>query len=47
MPENEEKRPKVYLKEYKLQQDPQDYGFADEPFTLEKFKQKFKIVIVK
>ena len=39
--------PKLHLEEYKLKQDPQDYGIADEPWNLDKFKRQFKIVIVR
>ncbi|XP_036347013.1 DNA-directed RNA polymerases I and III subunit RPAC1-like [Rhagoletis pomonella] len=40
-------RPRLYMDEYKLKQDPHDYGLADEPFNLETFKNKFQIVVVK
>lgn len=39
--------PRLHLEEYKLKQDPQDYGIADEPWDLEKFKRQFNIVIVR
>lgn len=38
---------RLHLEEYKLKQDPQDYGIADEPWNFEQFKQYFKIVIVR
>lgn len=41
------KQPRLHLEEYKLKQDPQDYGIADEPWDLEKFKKQFKIVVVR
>lgn len=40
-------RPRVYLEEYKIKQDPYDYGLADDEWDFEKFKRKFKIVIVR
>ncbi|XP_017470984.1 PREDICTED: DNA-directed RNA polymerases I and III subunit RPAC1 [Rhagoletis zephyria] len=40
-------RPRLYMDEHKLKQDPHDYGLADEPFNLETFKNKFQIVVVK
>ncbi|TMW54779.1 hypothetical protein DOY81_000012 [Sarcophaga bullata] len=42
-----EERPKLYMDEYKLKQDPHDYGLADEPIDIETFKKKMKIVIVR
>lgn len=41
------KTPRLHLEEYKLKQDPQDYGIADDVWDLEKFKRQFKIVIVR
>lgn len=47
MPELEEdKKPRVYLEECKIKEDPNDYGFADEIFTIEKFKKSLKINLV-
>lgn len=39
--------PRLHLEEYKLKQDPQDYGIADDIWDLERFKRQFKIVIVR
>lgn len=41
----ETKEPLIYLEEYKLKQDPHDFGIADEPWDFEKFVKKFRIVI--
>lgn len=38
---------KLYMEQYKTKQDPNDYGLADERWSLERFKEKMKIVIVK
>ncbi|KAH8377171.1 hypothetical protein KR093_003877, partial [Drosophila rubida] len=46
MPDNK-KRPLLYLEEYKLKQDPQDYGLADEVFNMGAFKSKLQVVIVR
>lgn len=43
----QELKPKLYMDEYKLKQDPQDYGLADEPINVESFKKKFQIVIIR
>lgn len=40
-------KPLLYLEEYKLKPGAHDYGMADEIFTFEKFKEKFRIVIVR
>lgn len=40
-------KPRIYLEEHKLKQDPHDYGLADDEWTLEAFKKKFKIVVVR
>lgn len=45
--DSSKKQPRLHLEEYKLKQDPQDYGIADEPWDLEKFKKQFKIVVVR
>lgn len=42
-----EKTPRLHLEEYKLKQDPQDYGIADDVWNMERFKRQFKIVIVR
>lgn len=42
-----DERPKLYMDEYKLKQDPHDYGLADEPIDIETFKAKMKIVIIR
>lgn len=46
MPALEEK-PRLYMDEYKLKQDPHDYGLADEPIDIETYKAKMRIVIVR
>jgi DNA-directed RNA polymerase I and III subunit RPAC1 len=40
-------KPRLYLNEYKLKQDPNDCGISDELWDFEKFKKSMKIVIVK
>lgn len=40
-------KPRLYLDEHKIKQDPHDYGLADDEWTLESFKKKFKIVVVR
>lgn len=40
-------KPKIYLEEYKIKQGAQDYGMADEIWDFEKFKEKFRIVVVR
>ena len=40
-------KPRIYLDEYKLKQDPNDCGMADELWDFEKLKKDMKIVIVK
>ncbi|KAI9586601.1 DNA-directed RNA polymerases I and III subunit RPAC1 [Glossina fuscipes] len=42
-----DERPKLYMDEHKLKQDPHDYGLADDPFDIESFKRKFKIIVVR
>ncbi|KAH8374319.1 DNA-directed RNA polymerases I and III subunit RPAC1 [Drosophila serrata] len=44
-PERDE--PLLYMEEHRVKQDPHDYGLADEVFTMELFKNKMQIVIVK
>lgn len=39
--------PKLHLEEYKVKQDPHDYGLADDGFDIETFKKKFQIVPVR
>lgn len=39
--------PLVYMKEFRLLQDPYDNGLADEPFNIDRFRQRLQIVIVK
>ncbi|XP_034101495.1 DNA-directed RNA polymerases I and III subunit RPAC1 [Drosophila sulfurigaster albostrigata] len=41
------KQPLLYLEEYRLKQDPQDYGLADEVFNMSAFKSKLQVVIVR
>lgn len=41
------KEPLVYMKEFRLLQDPYDNGLADEPFNIERFKKRLQIVIVR
>ena len=42
-----EQKPRVYLEECKIKQDPNDYGMADTYWDLEDFKKRMKIVIVR
>lgn len=42
-----DEKPRIYLTEYKIKQDAHDYGMADDEWSFEKFKQKFRIVVVK
>lgn len=42
-----DEKPRVYLTEYKLKQDAHDYGMADDLWSFENFKKKFRIVIVR
>ncbi|XP_055859173.1 DNA-directed RNA polymerases I and III subunit RPAC1 [Episyrphus balteatus] len=41
------RKPRLYLDEHKLKQDPHDYGLADDEWNLETFKKKFQIVVVR
>lgn len=41
-----EKKPRLILEEYKIKENPNDYGFSDEPFNREKFKKNLKINVV-
>ncbi|XP_034474200.1 DNA-directed RNA polymerases I and III subunit RPAC1 [Drosophila innubila] len=40
-------QPLLYLEEYRVKQDPQDYGLADEVFNMGAFKSKLQVVIVR
>ncbi|EDW77592.1 uncharacterized protein Dwil_GK24584 [Drosophila willistoni] len=40
-------QPLLYMEEYRVKQDPQDYGLADEVFNIDIFKQKLKVTIVR
>lgn len=40
-------KPRIYLEEHKLKQGASDYGLADEHWDFEKFKKKFRVVIVR
>lgn len=42
-----EKKPRIYLEEYKLKQDPHDYGLSEDTWDLKKFKKNFRIVIIR
>ncbi|XP_065355743.1 DNA-directed RNA polymerases I and III subunit RPAC1 [Calliphora vicina] len=42
-----QEKPKLYMDEYKLKQDPQDYGLADDPVDIETFKKKMQIIVVR
>lgn len=42
-----DQKPRVYLTEYKIKQDAHDYGMADDFWSIENFKKKFSIVVVK
>lgn len=44
---NDAKKPLLYMEEYRVKQDPQDYGLADEVFNMEIFKEKLQVVIVR
>jgi DNA-directed RNA polymerase I and III subunit RPAC1 len=44
---HEDQKPRLRLEEYKIKEDARDYGFNDEIFSREKFKQNIKIEIVK
>ncbi|XP_030384014.1 DNA-directed RNA polymerases I and III subunit RPAC1 [Scaptodrosophila lebanonensis] len=46
MPE-ERNQPLSYLNEFAIKQDPEDYGLADDVFSIEAFKQKLHIVVVR
>lgn len=39
--------PKIYLEEYKVKQGAEDYGMADGIWTFEKFKETFRIMIIR
>lgn len=42
-----DEKPKIYLTEYKVKQDAHDYGMADDLWSFENFKKKFRIVVVR
>lgn len=44
---SEDKRPLLYLEEYKIKEAANDYGFADETFDINTFKRNLKIEIIK
>ncbi|KAG6463278.1 hypothetical protein O3G_MSEX013777 [Manduca sexta] len=46
MPKVDEK-PRVYLEEFRVKNAPEDYGMADEKWSLKKFVKKLRIVIVR
>lgn len=41
------KEPLLYMEEYRVKQDPQDYGLADDVFSVQAFKEKLHIKIVR
>ncbi|XP_032571324.1 DNA-directed RNA polymerases I and III subunit RPAC1 [Drosophila sechellia] len=41
------KEPLLYMEEYRVKQDPQDYGLADDVFSIQAFKEKLHIKIVR
>lgn len=50
MPEAMERlpeKPRIYLEEYKLKQDANDYGLADDFWDFERFKRQLQIVVVR
>lgn len=42
-----DEKPRIYLTEYKVKQDAHDYGMADDLWSFEEFKRKFRIVVVR
>lgn len=42
-----EKHPLVHLEEFKVKEDANDYGFGDEIFDIQKFKEKLQVKILK
>ncbi|KAG5675531.1 hypothetical protein PVAND_005427 [Polypedilum vanderplanki] len=42
-----DKKPKVILEEFKIKENSEDYGFADEQFNREDFKRNFKLKVIK
>ena len=40
-------KPRNYLDEHKIKQDPHDCGLADDLWDFEVFKQNFKIVVIR
>lgn len=48
MPESrDDNKPRVLLEEYKLKEIANDYGFADDFFTIDKFKKSMSIKVEK
>jgi DNA-directed RNA polymerases I and III subunit RPAC1 len=48
MPQStEDIKPKLLLEEFKIKESANDYGFSDEPFSIENFKKNLKIVVTK
>ncbi|XP_055297970.1 DNA-directed RNA polymerases I and III subunit RPAC1 [Sitodiplosis mosellana] len=45
--EVDKEKPRIYLTEYKVKQDAHDYGMADDLWSFEDFKRKFRIVVVR
>lgn len=45
--EVDEQKPRIYLTEYKIKEDAHDYGMADDEWSFEYFKRKFRIVVVR
>lgn len=42
-----DEKPRIYLTEYKIKQDAHDYGMADDLWSFDEFRRKFRIVIVR
>jgi len=47
MASTKRQQPLLYMEEYRVKQDPQDYGLADDVFTIDSFKENLQISIVK
>lgn len=47
MAQTRKEKPRIYLDEYKLKQDPHDYGMADDLWSFEKFKRSIQIIVIK
>jgi DNA-directed RNA polymerases I and III subunit RPAC1 len=43
----QDKKPRVTMEEFKIKECPNDYGFSDEHFNIEKFKKSMKVIICK